>query len=119
MTRSEEGVLSLEFALSLPLLLLAVLAALQSVVLARDVLVAHEAARAGARAAATSTGTAAVAAAVEEALGAREVGLDVRPEARRPGDVARVTVRIGTRIGPHRFPVVATAAARVEAGVAP
>lgn len=119
MRRDEAGILSLEFGLSLPLLLLAVLAALQAVVLARDVLIAHEAARVGARAAATSSGTAAVAVAVEEAIGTRPVGIEVRPESRRTGDVARVTVRVTSRIGPHRFPVTATAANRVEPGVVP
>lgn len=116
MAARQDGIVSLELALALPLLALAVLAALQSLALARDVLLAHEAARAGARAAATTVTTGPVLAAAEAAADGRPVRVTVSPGRRRPGDLARVDVRIEHRIGPHVVPVRAGAAARVEPG---
>ncbi|MDX1658270.1 MAG: TadE family type IV pilus minor pilin [Nitriliruptorales bacterium] len=117
MNRRDEGVLSLEFALALPLLLLAVLTALQGLVLGRDVLLAHEAARAGARAAATSTSNAAVDRAVTAAIGDRAAGVTIQPAGRSAGDTVTVEVVLDTHLGPKRFEVRATAATRVEPGV--
>lgn len=118
-SRHEDGVLSLEFALALPLLVLAVVAALQGLGLGRDVLVAQDAARAGARAAATASGTAPVAAAVAEAVGGRDVAWHVAPESRGEGDLATVVVTLSSRVGPVTLDVRADASARVEPGVAP
>lgn len=117
--RQDEGVLSLEFGLALPLLLLAVVAALQSLAFGRDVLLAHDAARAGARAAATSTGSAAVEAAVEESVGDRPAQVSVTPHERATGQLVTVTVQLSTRLGPSTLDVSATAASRVEPGVDP
>lgn len=112
----QDGIVSLEMALALPLLALAVLAALQSLALVRDVLLAHEAARAGARAAATTLTTAPVRAAAGSAADGRPVRVTVSPARRRPGDLARVDVAIDHRIGSQVLRIRAGAAARVEPG---
>ncbi|MDX1620300.1 MAG: TadE/TadG family type IV pilus assembly protein [Nitriliruptorales bacterium] len=117
MAGDQDGVLSLEFALALPMLLLAVLAALQGLALGRDVLIVHEAARAGARAAATSTGSGAVDAAISEALDGRDADRTISPPERKTGDLVVVTVVLTSRIGPQELEVSATSAARVEPGV--
>lgn len=119
MTRfsDEHGVISLEYALVLPVLFLAVLVALHGLVAARAVLVAHEAARAGVRAAATSSGTAAAMKAARQAAEGRELRLDVSPVARTAGDLVTVTATITDRVGPTPVRVSARAVARVEPGV--
>lgn len=107
--------LSLEAVLVLPVLALLMVGLLQVAVLVRDVLILHEAARAGARAAATTTGArvptrAAVAAAPElEGLTVR-----VTPASRREGDLVRVEVRAWRAIGGVRHALRASAVALVE-----
>lgn len=113
----EHGAVSLEAALVLPVLFLAVLVALQGLVAARAVLVAHEAARAGARAAATSTGTTAAASAAHEAGDGLDLRVGVVPSARGPGDLVTVTVTVTDQVGPAPLQVSATSVARVEPGV--
>lgn len=120
MTRrdGERGVVSLEVALMLPVLFLAVLVALHGLVVARAVLLAHESARAGARVAATTTSLRPVLAAAREAAEGRETQIVVNPPVRAPGDLGRVTVTIRDRAGPFTFTATAAAVARVEPGAA-
>lgn len=110
--------LSLEMVLLLPLLVVLASLLLELAGLTRDVLVVHEAARAGARAAATSSGTAIP----ERAAGDAAPELDdlevvVRPADRRDGDLVTVEVTTQRRIGPTTHQIHASTVARVEPGV--
>jgi hypothetical protein len=106
----------------LPVLALLMMALLEVASITRDVLLAHEAARAGARAAATSTGAGPVVSAAREAAPEVDLETSVVPVARSDGDVARVTVTVRRRgigapasIRITAVPTVrATAVARVE-----
>jgi Flp pilus assembly protein TadG len=113
--RQERGILSLEAVLILPIIALLVLGLFQVAAIGRDLLVLHEAARAGVRAAATSSGTDAARRAAErsapELSGLR---VTVTPTARRAGDVVQVEVRAVRRIGPVEHEVRARAVAQVE-----
>jgi Flp pilus assembly protein TadG len=114
----ERGSLSLESVLVLPVLALLVVGVLEVAAVTRDVLVAHEAARAGARAAATSTGTAAVERAARQAAPElEEVVVLVDPVTRRDGDVVRVTVSSRRAVLGVPTTVRASAVARVEPAV--
>ena len=118
-SRAQDGVVSLEWVLALPLLAIAVMGLLEVVGVARDALVVHEAARAGARAAATSTGTSPVQEAVAASLPERDPAITVAPVQRTAGDVVEVSVSIERRVGPVVHPVSARAVARVEPAVGP
>jgi hypothetical protein len=113
----ERGSLSLESVLVLPVLALLVVGVLEVATVVRDVLVVHEAARAGARAAATSTGTAAVERAAREAAPELEVVVLVDPVTRRDGDVVRVTILSRRQVLGVPTTVRASAVARVEPAV--
>ena len=101
----------------LPILALFVVGLLQTAAVIRDVLLTHEAARAGARAAATSTGTASVVAAAREAAPELDLAVRVDPVRRGDGDLATVTVTADRTIGPVRHRIRASAVARVEPAV--
>jgi Flp pilus assembly protein TadG len=109
--------LSLEAVAMLPILALLLFALLETAGVLRDVLLVHEASRAGARAAATSSGTEPVAAAARAAAPELTVQVSVEPAVRRDGDLATVRVSADRRVGPvtHRF--AASAVARVEPAV--
>jgi hypothetical protein len=113
-----DGILSLEAVLILPVLALLVLGLLQVAAVARDVLLLHEAARAGARVAATTTGAAAperAARAAAPELSALRVEVD--PRARRAGDLVTVRVTSVRSIGPVTHRLSARAVAHVEPSV--
>jgi hypothetical protein len=111
----EAGALSLEAVLVLPVLALLVGGLLTTVSVVRDVLILHEAARAGARAAATSTGTdVPVRAAREAAPELPDVAVVVTPGTRRDGDLVRVRVSVDRSLGPVTHRLRASAVARVE-----
>lgn len=114
---AEDGSLSLEAVMVLPVLALLVLGMLEVAGVVRDVMVVHEAARAGARAAATSTGDAAVSAAARSASPEIDVAVLVDPLRRSDGDVVTVTVTTDRRIGPVTHRIRARAVARVEPAV--
>ncbi len=113
----ESGVLSLEAVWVLPALALLVVGLLAAVGLVRDVLLLHEAARAGARTAAVTTGERPVVGAARQAAPELDLVVTVRPIHRRDGDLARVEVRTSRIIGPVRHPLRARAVARVEPAV--
>jgi hypothetical protein len=115
--RGEAGSLSLEAVLVLPVLALLVVVLLDVAALARDVLVAHEAARVGVRVAATTTGAGPVVAAARAAAPELHLEVEVVPATRRDGDLARVTVTVRRRVVGTSLPVRATAVARVEPAV--
>lgn len=116
---AEHGVVSLEWVLALPLLVLAVVGLLEVAGVLRDVLLVHDAARAGARAAATSTGSASVEAAVGDGLDAVEPTVTVSPTDRTAGDLVEVRVSLDREVGPVTHTISARAVARVEPVVAP
>jgi len=114
----QRGILSLEAVLILPLVALLVLGLFQVAAIGRDLLVLHEAARAGVRAAATSTGTdAARRAAERSAPELRDLRVTVTPSTRRAGDLVQVEVRTVRRIGPVQHGLRARAVAQVEPAV--
>ena len=116
--RGQSGVLSLEAVLVLPVLAVLLVVLLQLAVLIADVLLVHEAARAGARAAATTSTTAPVEQAVREAAPELDgLRVTVTPAVRRDGDLARVEVTLRRTIGPVAHRLRATAVARVEPAV--
>jgi hypothetical protein len=110
----QRGVLSLEAVFVLPILALLVLGLVETASLLRDVLVVHDAARAGARAAATSTGSDEVTAEARGTAPGLRLAVSVTPERRAVGDLVSVTVTTERRIGPVTHRVRATAVARVE-----
>ncbi len=109
--------LSLELALSLPLVALAVLLVFHAMTYARDALLVQEAARAGARAAATSTSPRAVEQAARDAASPAHVTVAVSPPHRRAGDLAVVEVSMVSRAGLGKHTVHGRAVAQVEPGV--
>lgn len=116
--RSPCGSLSMEAVLILPVIALMVVGLLQVAAIVSDVLLVHEAARAGARAAATSTGSdPVVRAAAEAAPELDRMVVRVEPQVRRDGDLARVEVSVVRTIGPVSHTLRATAYARVEPAV--
>ena len=103
MTR-ERGTAVVEFALVLPVLLLAVMAAVEVAVVARTQLEVVNAAREGAREAATTPDPARAVAAARASLGPR--GGDARVSVQRPdqvGGMAVVVVRLPHRIATAMF----------------
>ena len=113
----QAGVLSLEAVWVLPALALLVVGLLSAVGLVRDVLLLHEAARAGARTAAVTTGERPVVTAARQAAPELDLVVTVQPVDRRDGDLARVEVHASRVIGPVRHPLRARAVARVEPAV--
>jgi len=114
----DDGMLSLEVVLMLPVIALIVLGLIQVAALGRDLLVLHEAARIGARVAATTSGTSAPERAARAA--APELsGLAVRvtPAVRADGDLVVVEVTAQHRLGPVTRTLRAQSLARVEPGV--
>jgi hypothetical protein len=111
----DEGSLSLEAVLVLPVLALLVVALLGAVGIVRDVLILHEAARAGGRVAATSTGTEPVVRAARQAAPELpDLRVVVTPSTRRDGDLARVQVEVDRRLGPVTHRLRAATVTRVE-----
>jgi hypothetical protein len=117
-TPSEDGSLSLEAVLILPVLALLVVGLLQVAAIVTDVLLVHEAARVGGRTAATTSGADPVVEAARAAAPELE-GLSVRvqPVVRRDGDLARVEVSVVRRLGPASHTLRATSVVRVEPAV--
>ncbi len=116
--RDRDGALSLEAVLILPIIALVLLALVQVAAVITDVLLVHEAARAGARAAATSTGTEPVVRAAHQAAPELDgLVVEVDPPVRRDGDLARVEVRVDRRLGPTTHTLRASAVIRVEPAV--
>jgi hypothetical protein len=120
MTRSatrpdEDGMLTLEVVLMLPVIAVVVIGLIQVAALGRDLLVLHEAARMGARVAATTSGTSAPERAARAAA-PELVGLtfEVTPAVRADGDLVRVEVSAEHRLGPMTRTLRAAAIARVE-----
>jgi hypothetical protein len=112
----EDGFLSLEWVLTVPVMVLLAALVVAAGYLVRDVLVLQEAARVGARTASTTAGQHAVRAAVHDA--APELGgglaVAVTPMSRRPGDHVEVVVTTTRRYGPLSHRLVARSTARVE-----
>ena len=115
----EGAVVSLEWVLALPLLALVVVGLLEVGGIVRDVLLLHDAARAGARAAATSTGTASVQDAVTASVGDLDPHVEVTPRDRAAGMLVEVHVSVDRSLGPVTHPLSARAVARVEPAVTP
>jgi Flp pilus assembly protein TadG len=113
-TAREDGVLSLEAVMILPVLALLVVGLLEVAGLVRDVLLVHEAARMGVRVAATTTGSEPVRRAARDAAPELDLQVSVDPLARRDGDLVTVRVTTARRIGPVQHRVQARALARVE-----
>jgi hypothetical protein len=111
----EDGMLTLEVVLMLPVIAVVVLGLIQVAALGRDLLVLHEAARMGARVAATTSGTTAPERAARAAA-PELVGLvvHVTPAVRADGDLVRVEVSAEHRLGPVKRTLRAAAIARVE-----
>lgn len=115
---AERGSLTLEAVLVLPILALLAVGLLQVAVVVSDVLLLHEAARAGARTAATTTGADPVVRAARAAAPELDgLVVDVRPVVRRDGDLAHVEVTLERRIGPMTHTLRARAVSRVEPAV--
>lgn len=110
----QEGAVSLEAALLLPFVALIALAVLQTAGVARDLLLVHEAARAGARAAATTLGSGPPTEAAERAADGRPVVVRIDPGPRAPGSIVTVQVELPGRFGPLAYVVEASAVAEVE-----
>jgi len=101
----------------LPILALLIMALMETAVVIRDVLIAHEAARAGARAAATTSGAEPVIAAARRAAPELMIEVSVSPVVRGDGDIAEVVVTARRSIGPVPHTIEARAVARVEPAV--
>ena len=111
----EDGMLTLEVVLMLPVIAVVVIGLIQVAALGRDLLVLHEAARMGARVAATTSGTTAPERAARAA--APELSglvVSVTPAVRADGDLVRVEVSAEHRLGPVTRTLRAAAIARVE-----
>jgi Flp pilus assembly protein TadG len=111
----EDGMLTLEVVLMLPVIAIVVIGLIQVAALGRDLLMLHEAARMGARVAATTSGTTAperaARAAAPELAG---LVVSVTPAVRTDGDLVRVEVSAEHRLGPMIRTLRAAAIARVE-----
>jgi Flp pilus assembly protein TadG len=112
---TEAGFLSLEWVLTLPVLILLGSLLLAGGFLVRDVVVLQEAARVGARVASVTPGTAAADAAARDAA-PELAALDVRvtPATRSAGDDVEVVVASTRRYGPLSHRLTARSVARVE-----
>lgn len=115
----QDGAVSLEAALLLPFVALVTLAVLQTVGVARDLLLVHDAARAGARSAATTLGQGPPTDAARSAADGREVTVRVEPARRVVGDLVTVTVDLAGRFGHLPYTVTARSVAEVEPGASP
>ncbi len=116
--RGNDGMLSLEAVLVLPVLAVVVALLLNVVAFVADVLLIHDAARAGARAAATSSQSGHVVEAVRAAAPElADAAIQVVPLQRRSGDVVTVTVSSTASIGPYTHDIESSVSARVEPGV--
>ncbi|MFP4234380.1 MAG: TadE family type IV pilus minor pilin [Nitriliruptoraceae bacterium] len=111
--------LSLEAVWVLPALALLVVGLVLTLGLVRDVLLLHEAARAGARTAATTTGALQVITAARQAAPELDLTVHVSPVDRRNGDLVTVWTSTTRMIGPIRHDLSARAVARVEPVVRP
>lgn len=109
--------LSLEAVLLLPVLALVVVGLWEVGGLLRDVLLTHEAARAGVRAAATSSGTQQPERAARAAAPELSLQVATSPSHRSDGDLVEVEVETTRTIGPVTHRVRASAVARVEPAV--
>jgi len=114
----QRGSLSMEAVLILPVIAMLAVGLLQVAAIVSDVLLVHEAARAGARTAATTSGTAPVVQAARSAAPELD-GLTVRvqPIVRRDGDIARVEVSVDRTLGPVTHTLRARSVVRVEPAV--
>ena len=115
---AERGSQSLELALAIPFVVLALTVVLHAAVLAADLVAAQNVALQAARVAAVDD-DAAVATAVTKAAGRRPVDVDLQPPSphRRAGDLVAATVKLRSRaFGPFGVTawVPATATVRVE-----
>ncbi len=112
----EHGFLSLEWVLSVPVVVLLAALIVAAGYLIRDVLLLQEAARVGARVASTTTGDQAVTHAVHDAAPELRGGLNVSviPRLRQPGDHVEVRVATTRRYGPLSHRLLARSSARVE-----
>lgn len=111
---NDDGIVSLEAVWVLPLFMLLGVGLLHVVGYARDVLVVHEAARAGVREAVVSNGVSPVVLAATNAAFDRDVTVTVDPPTRHAGDVVTVSVTAHRTVGPVTYPITATAVGRVE-----
>ena len=118
MTTSAGGSQTVEFALGLPVVLLLLLAVLQTVGVVADATVADEAARRGARVAVTTAADGPVDAAVRAVVGDRPVAVTVSGQ-RRDGGLVTVTVALTARLGPIAVPVTGRATGRGEPALGP
>lgn len=108
----------MEAVLILPVLALMTVGLLQVAAIVSDVLLVHEAARAGARTAATTSGAGPVVEAANSAAPELEgMTVQVTPVVRRDGDIARVEVTLTRSIGPVDHTLKATSVVRVEPAV--
>lgn len=113
----ENGFLSLEYVLVLPVLAVLLGIVLAAGAIVRDVLVLQEAARVGARVASTTTGDLATRSAVHEAspeLADGPLTVRISPAVRRGGDQVQVEVTAQRRYGPFDRQLRARSTARVE-----
>lgn len=101
----------------LPILALLMFGLLETAAVIRDVLVVHEAARAGVRTAATTTGVEAPTESAREAAVELELNVTVEPASRSDGDLVTVTTSAQRSIGPFTHTVRAEAVAMVEPAV--
>ncbi|TVP66524.1 MAG: hypothetical protein EA340_11580, partial [Nitriliruptor sp.] len=115
----QAGVLSLEAVWILPALALLVVGLLLALGLVRDVLLLHEAARAGVRAAVVSSGADGVATAARQAAPELDLTVQVHPVVRHDGDLVTVRVHTTRTIGPVDHRLSARAVGRVEPAVGP
>jgi hypothetical protein len=115
----QAGVLSLEAVWILPALALLVVGLLLALGLVRDVLLLHEAARAGVRAAVVSSGADGVVAAARHAAPELDLTIHVDPVVRSDGDLVTVRVHTTRTIGPVDHRLSARAVGRVEPVVGP
>jgi len=111
----DDGMLSLEAVLVLPVIAVIVVGLIQIAALGRDLLILHESARVGARVAATTSGTSAperaARAAAPELHG---LVVAVTPAVRSDGDLVLVEVSAEHRIGLVTRTLRARSIARVE-----
>jgi hypothetical protein len=113
----EDGFLSLEWVMTLPVVAILAALVLAAGFLVRDVLVLQEAARVGARVASTTAGDQAVSLAVQDAapeLADGRLTVRVAPPLRRSGDQVEVEVVAHRRYGPLSQRLRARSVARVE-----
>lgn len=117
MRDGEHGVVTLEAVAGVAVVLVVAVLLLHVLAFGRDVLVVHEAARAGARAAAATAGEADAVRAAREVAEGLPVHVRVTPAGRREGDLVTVEVTVRRSVGPLSPQVRARAVSRVEPGV--